>query len=92
MTDGLTSLHGLRYLSSVAKNPDPFALARWLKDQRDARSLTQAHAAETVGVSRQTWAAWERGQQPTLVHLYFIADWAETTADEMRPVVMRAFQ
>jgi transcriptional regulator with XRE-family HTH domain len=63
-------------------------LKHFLRQKRDELSLTQRQAAEKLGVSVLTWTSWERGQSPSVAHLFNIADWAGITVDAMRPMLM----
>ncbi|MBM4418798.1 MAG: helix-turn-helix transcriptional regulator [Chloroflexi bacterium] len=51
------------------------AAAAMIRDSRVGRALSQAAAAEIVGVTVRSWSAWETGAaRPTLAHVRAIAD------------------
>lgn len=58
-------------MTTVAPKPKPkTALGKRLLAIRELMKITQADAAEKMGVSRQTWSAWERGSKsPHRAHL-----------------------
>jgi len=62
-------------------------LKNFIRQKRDELKLTQRQAAEAMGVSVLTWTSWERGQTPSVVHVFHIADWAGVTVDSMRSML-----
>lgn len=51
-----------RVVDEAASEPAPPELARRLRDERRARGMTQAAAAEAIGVAQATYAGWETGR------------------------------
>jgi transcriptional regulator with XRE-family HTH domain len=59
--------------------------AQFIRARRLRKSQTQAQAAVEVGVTRQTWIAWERGQIPVPARLVMLATWARVSLEKLRP-------
>jgi len=56
----------------------------WLRTHRASHDQTQTEAAQDVGVSRHTWARWERGDLvPGLDQACALARWAGVRVDEV---------
>jgi DNA-binding XRE family transcriptional regulator len=46
----------------------------WMREKREALKLDQGQCAKLVGVSRETWNAWEQGRwYPAMRHIRLIA-------------------
>lgn len=54
-----------------------------LRDEREARHLTQEEAAAQVGVSTRTWQLWESGELvvPRAKHRRALIDWLRAVPD-----------
>lgn len=63
-------------------------LKHFLRSTRERLLQTQKQAAEKVGVSSLTWVSWERGQTPSVVHIFQIADWAGVKVDDLRSCLL----
>lgn len=59
-------------------------LKQLLRKKREKEGLTQKEAAKLFGVSQLTWTSWERGQIPSIAHLFRIADWIACKLDDLR--------
>jgi transcriptional regulator with XRE-family HTH domain len=62
-------------------------LGRRLKKARISASQTQTEAAEELGVTQQTVAAWEAGKRPAPDRLDSIADYLQMSREELLPLV-----
>lgn len=63
----------------------PETFSEFLRHRRKRKGQTQRQAATEVGVTRQTWVRWERGQIPVASRLVSIATWAGVSLEKLRP-------
>jgi transcriptional regulator with XRE-family HTH domain len=63
-------------------------IARWLRDERSARGISQAEAGKQLGVAQATYAGWEIGRAvPDSRFLRVIADFLDLTVAETSQLV-----